>query len=614
MIDYELIKLVVWDLDDTFWSGTLSEGEIIPIERNISLIKKLSSMGIINSICSKNNYEEVFAKLEELEIAQYFVFSSINWEPKGKRLSRLIRNMGLRPANVLFIDDNIQNLKEAQYYEDKLMVALPSAIDDLWEWSAHKEDADADCSRLEQYRLLEKKHKAKEESSSNLDFLYDSNTRVEICSDCALQIDRIYELIKRTNQLNYTKLRSSIEELEQIIADDNYQKGYVTVKDKYGDYGIVGFYACKDNTLVHFLFSCRTIGQGIEQFVYAYLGYPKLSVVGEVVQNVDLSPAPAWINQDISSHEDEKLQGNEKIVIKGACDLDIMASFLSSSNIVTEFAYNGEKNNRIEHHSHSLNILQWRSIEDSTKAYLLNTCIFNDKDMYETSMFDEDVSMVFLSSQIEPNLGCYQNKHEPKLKIAFAEWCYPLTDQRNWDAYIKGSVCTYGNNFTEDWLKTFSENWEFIGRITVDEYIENLKTLLTLVNKQCKLCILLGSEVPYEANQQLAYENRHEVYKKYNLAIKKLAELEPRILTINFGDFINSQDDYLDNINHYQRRVYYEAAKIASNYIARYSQAKVKNNFVRYCIQNIIAWFISNVNNNGAIYKTARFIYRLFRK
>ena len=52
------IKLVVWDLDETFWGGTLSEEKIKPREKNIDLVKELTSRGIINSICSKNDFEK----------------------------------------------------------------------------------------------------------------------------------------------------------------------------------------------------------------------------------------------------------------------------------------------------------------------------------------------------------------------------------------------------------------------------------------------------------------------------------------------------------------------------------------------------------------------------
>ena len=50
------IKLVIWDLDDTFWSGTISEEKIISSDYNIDLLKKFTDRGIVNSICSKNNF------------------------------------------------------------------------------------------------------------------------------------------------------------------------------------------------------------------------------------------------------------------------------------------------------------------------------------------------------------------------------------------------------------------------------------------------------------------------------------------------------------------------------------------------------------------------------
>ena len=48
------IKLVIWDMDETFWKGTISESKITTIDENIDIIKKLTARGIINSICSKN--------------------------------------------------------------------------------------------------------------------------------------------------------------------------------------------------------------------------------------------------------------------------------------------------------------------------------------------------------------------------------------------------------------------------------------------------------------------------------------------------------------------------------------------------------------------------------
>ena len=82
-IDVQKIKLVIWDLDDTFWSGTLSEGGITLINKNVELAQKLIDKGIMNSICSKNTFEEVKKELDKYQLWDLFVFPSIDWTAKA---------------------------------------------------------------------------------------------------------------------------------------------------------------------------------------------------------------------------------------------------------------------------------------------------------------------------------------------------------------------------------------------------------------------------------------------------------------------------------------------------------------------------------------------------
>ena len=76
MIQLDTVKLIIWDLDETFWSGTLSEGGVRIPEENVQLIKDLTSCGIIQSICSKNDLEPAKTVLQESGIWDYFVFST----------------------------------------------------------------------------------------------------------------------------------------------------------------------------------------------------------------------------------------------------------------------------------------------------------------------------------------------------------------------------------------------------------------------------------------------------------------------------------------------------------------------------------------------------------
>ncbi len=73
------VKLVIWDLDETFWEGTLSEGGGVAIEANIACVRQLVDRGIMNAISSKNDHDAAMARLAEMGIADMFVFPRINW-------------------------------------------------------------------------------------------------------------------------------------------------------------------------------------------------------------------------------------------------------------------------------------------------------------------------------------------------------------------------------------------------------------------------------------------------------------------------------------------------------------------------------------------------------
>src|SRR5436305_9573748 len=150
------VKLVIWDLDDTFWRGTLTEGGIQAVPENCKIVRALSRRGIVNSICSKNDHEQAKAALKEIGIWKHFVFPTLSFSPKGKAVAEVIENAGLRAENVLFIDDNITNLEEVKYFSPGIMTELPEAV--LGELLSHEHCAgkpDLEPTRLNQYRLLQ---------------------------------------------------------------------------------------------------------------------------------------------------------------------------------------------------------------------------------------------------------------------------------------------------------------------------------------------------------------------------------------------------------------------------------------------------------------------------
>ncbi len=339
----EAIRLVIWDLDETFWKGTLTEGGIRQyVQENHDIVVELARRGIISSICSRNDLEPVKAVLEQSGLWDYFVFPSIDWEPKGPRLRSLIETAQLRAPTVLFIDDNPMNLSEAEHFCPGIRTATPDIIDGLLDDPLCAGKADLALTRLRHYKLLETKKVDKDAAQDNLAFLRKSGIRIEIEYDVDAHIDRAIELVNRTNQLNFTKYRlpenedDARRELRSLISLHWVVAGLVRVRDNYGDYGLCGFYTVSrtltDHHFLHFCFSCRTLGMGVEAFVFDMLGRPSLHVVGDVLTDVRASQRPDWIvldnaGQAAADGAERKLVGS--LHISGGCDLSPMLHYLA---------------------------------------------------------------------------------------------------------------------------------------------------------------------------------------------------------------------------------------------------------------------------------------------
>ena len=560
-INYKDIKLVIWDLDDTFWQGTISESEVIPVEKNLQLLKDLTDRGIINSICSKNEHDIAVEKLKEFNVSEYFVFPSINWENKGLRIKEQLSVMSLRPANVLFIDDNIGNLQEARFYMPDIMIALPEEISELIHFVESTEVTDIKHDRLKQYKVLQDKNIEQKKHTDNEGFLFASNIQLSIHEDCNNQTERILELINRTNQLNFTKKRISQEELKILFADPTTQCGYITVRDKFGDYGIVGFYALRNNYLEHFLFSCRTMGQGVEQYVYAELGFPEIEITGEVQATLDKSQTPKWINQQNSSlsNATENITPlvSSKILLKGPCDLSKSQTYIKHTDaFVTEYTYvNEKKHNIIEGYNHSIHIIGLKENTKEEKQQIASDCVFVNPEMLEGSFFTGNYDIIFLSTIIESGYGIYQ-KRETNIKIAFAGHNYPITDERNWDDYINGKLPCGNNQFTKEYLTEFSKKYEFIGKTTPDEYINILKKMFTYLPEKTTLCLILGAELKHPKSGE-----EHVEHFKLNQAVREYAKTNMRLKYVDISQIATSENDFTDTINHFSTRVYYEIAQ-----------------------------------------------------
>ena len=565
--DITKTKLIIWDLDDTFWQGTLSEGGIDFVDDNLNLLEELTTKGIMNSICSKNDYLEVkseFLTNGYIKYWQMFLFPSINWEAKGQRVKNIIEAMQLREENVIIIDDNETNIKEIKYYCPKIMSAPPSQIKKIAKELYLVNDYDFEFTRLKQYKILEAKNKDKIASkSSNEDFLRNSKIQICIKKDCENNIDRIQRLILRTNQLNFTKNRVNKEILTEIFTNkEKYDSAYIIAEDKYGNYGICGFYVLnkENNLLEHFLFSCRIMNMGIEQFIYKHLNCPKINIVQPVSST--LGADIDWIelvdNLDAKQKEEEK-KSDLNILFKGACDLYSTINYIDGDcNIDTEFPYWSKKLMYISAHTHPAFIEQTHRLSHDELMSLTRTFPFHQPEEFETEFFNPKYNVIILSLLQAAYRGIYINKNNGH----YVEYGYincDVTDENNWDKVLASIPEEYKEQ-NRMVLREFKKDYTFAGNPPIELLMQNLKYIRENLKPETSLIFILGSEIKTDKTLE-GYDGVCDMHILLNKHVREFAKNYNNIDIIEITDLIQSDDDYSECINHFSRRIYVEIAR-----------------------------------------------------
>ena len=571
--DITKTKLIIWDLDDTFWNGTLSEGGIKFIDDNLKLIEELTTKGIMNSICSKNdllNVRSEFAMHGYIGYWKLFVFPSVNWSAKGQRVKSIITAMQLREENVIVIDDNNTNIKEIKFYCPKIMSASPEQIKIIAKELYLVNDYDFEHLRLKQYKILEAKYKDKLLlNSSNEEFLKNSEIKICIKKDCLNNIDRIHQMILRTNQLNFTKKRIDKQILENIFKQETkFDSAYIIAEDKYGNYGICGFYVLdkENNSLEHFLFSCRIMNMGIEQFLFKFLNFPQINITYPVSSN--LKDNSDWIKIVDNIEVKEKLvskKANLNILFKGACDLYSTISYINGDcNIDTEFPYWNKNLLYISFHTHPAFIEQTHRLSQKELQSLTLEFPNPQPEEFVTSFFDSKYNVVVLSLLQAALRGIYINK----VNGHYAEYGYTncdITQESNWAKVLEPIPDEYKeqNMYV---LADFKKNYVFAGNPPIELIIQNLNYIREHLNKKTNLILILGSEKDTKKVIE-GYEGICQTHILLNKKVREFASKFDNIDLVEITDLIQSDDDYTDCIHHFSRRVYAELAKVIINII-----------------------------------------------
>ncbi|TGE29032.1 hypothetical protein [Hymenobacter metallicola] len=573
----EPVKVVIWDLDDTFWRGTLSEGAVEALEDNLALVRETAARGIVHTIVSKNDFAPAEAKLVELGIRDLFVFPQISWQPKGPIIKDLLEKMQLRAPNALFLDDNPINRAEAQYYNPQLQVADPTDLPHLAPLLRASGKPDPAFSRLEQYKLLERQQQARSGYQDNLAFLRDSQVQIQFREGAQVLPDlaRIEELINRSNQLNFTKQRVSQDSVGAELLNPQKRWGTVRVQDRFGDYGLVGVYCLNraENRLEQLVFSCRILHLGVEQFTYAWLGFPALQVQGEVATELNTTDTPDWITvqtlplEGAAEAESAAKPTADKlrVLLKGGCDLGQLTPFLQAYELTVAEEFNFNNENQIPVHvEHTVLLRQGRELPAAEKERLAAGLPFLGREAFDTRLWAADYNVLVYSPLMDYTQEIYRETATGR-EIPFGGY------QNLMAADPATQAAKYAQRrfrgMDEAFLRRFQQDYTFQGQISPARFQENLQWLRQQIPAAVPIFFLNGAEIEVPGSGETGALNRHKVM---NQALADFVATAANCFLIDVRGFVQTPADVTNNLRHYQRQHYRTLAQRTAEAIGQW--------------------------------------------
>lgn len=312
-------KIIALDLDNTLWGGVIGEDGIDGIElsdhkegqRYYDFQRQLLEMknrGIVLGIVSKNNEEDAETAIQNhpamLLRDDDFVSRKINWENKAVNLKAMEEELNLTEGGFIFIDDNpVERETVKGECPDILVPDFPVETTELLEcaeeiWFNYCRPLRVLGEDLKKTQMYQNEVKRKQEQVSSLN-LDDYIAKLELVVDIHrmrnLELERVVQLINKTNQFNVTTKRYTQAEVEQINGNPDNAIYVVYSYDKYGDSGLISVIILKDSKddvrIDTFLMSCRVMGRKLENAIINELvaKYQK-RMIGEYIPTAKNAP------------------------------------------------------------------------------------------------------------------------------------------------------------------------------------------------------------------------------------------------------------------------------------------------------------------------------------
>ena len=309
--------MLVLDCDQTLWKGVSAEDGVsdVLVDAPRRAIQEFAlrqrAAGVLVCLCSKNVEEDVYAVVDRhpdmLLRREHVTAARINWEPKSANLRALAKQLNLGLDSFVFLDDSAVECAEVRARAPEVLTltlpedasSIASFLDHIWAFEGSARTRE-DAKRADFYRQEVERGALRQSATSFGDFIAGLGLEVKLSPPAPEQVARVAQLTQRTNQFNNTTIRRKEQEVKQLVASLDERCIAVDVRDRFGDYGLVGAVICstRDEALVaeSLVMSCRALGRGVEHRLIADLGE---RATARNLRNVEIPYAPAPKNQPV---------------------------------------------------------------------------------------------------------------------------------------------------------------------------------------------------------------------------------------------------------------------------------------------------------------------------
>ncbi len=282
-------KALALDLDNTLWGGVVGddgvEGIEIGQETGVSqsyyefqsYVKQLKNLGVLLTVCSKNDEENALAGLGHPEGALRpgdFILIKANWENKDRNIAETAAQLNILPESIVFADDNPAEREIVRAQLPGVIAPELEGVENYiatidrggyFEATTFSED---DLKRNEMYKANALRAAQQASFADYGEYLKSLGMHAVIDDFLPIYLTRITQLANKSNQFNLTTRRYTTGQMVQVFESPEYVRLYGKLVDKFGDNGVVSVViGHKDGQALDielWLMSCRVLKRDME--------------------------------------------------------------------------------------------------------------------------------------------------------------------------------------------------------------------------------------------------------------------------------------------------------------------------------------------------------------